>query len=85
MSEIPFGTRNLCIFSSSTQKSWLSHFGFGHLTRVVIVPWPFLPSSTGMASAMFLARGIKSGLALFDLAVFPDGPAENCIVVFLGH
>jgi hypothetical protein len=29
--------------------------------------------------------GIKSGLALFGFAVFPDDPAENCIVVFLGH
>jgi hypothetical protein len=28
---------------------------------------------------------IKSGLVLLGLAVFQDGPAENCILVFLGH
>ena len=34
---------------------------------------------------MRLASLIKSGLVLLGLAVFQDGPAENCILVFLGH
>ena len=41
--KIPFGTCNLVIFSSSTQKCVLLRFGFGNLTGVVIIPQPFLP------------------------------------------
>lgn len=40
------GTRNLCMFFSSTHESRLSHLGFGHLTTLVIVPYALLPSST---------------------------------------